>query len=37
LVPLHVIDEAVAHVRDGSIIDLVYDPQTAQLVAFNRN
>lgn len=32
LVPLHVIDEAVRAVRDGSITDLVYDPTTAQLV-----
>lgn len=32
LVPLHVIDEAVAHIRDGSITHLLYDPQTARLV-----
>lgn len=32
LVPLHVIDEAVQRIRDGSITDLVYDPQTARLV-----
>lgn len=32
LVPLHVIDEAVARIRDGSITDMVYDPQTARLV-----
>jgi len=32
LVPLHVIDEAVAHIRDGSITQLIYDPQTARLV-----
>lgn len=32
LVPLHVIDEAVKRIRDGSIIDMVYDPATAQLV-----
>jgi len=32
LVPLHVIDEAVQRIRDGSITDLVYDPSTAQLV-----
>ncbi len=32
LVPLHVIDEAVERIRDGSITDVVYDPQTAQLV-----
>jgi hypothetical protein len=32
LVPLHVIDEAVQRIRDGSIADVLYDPQTAQLV-----
>jgi T5orf172 domain len=32
LVPLHVIDEAVERIRDGSITDVVYDPTTAQLV-----
>jgi hypothetical protein len=32
LVPLHVIDEAVQRIRDGSITDVVYDPQTARLV-----
>jgi len=32
LVPLHVIDEAVERIRDGSITDVVYDPKTAQLV-----
>ncbi len=32
LVPLHVIDEAVARIRDGSITEVVYDPKTAQLV-----
>lgn len=32
LVPLHVIDEAVEKIRDGSIVDLVYDPQEARLV-----
>lgn len=31
LVPLHVIDEAVARIRDGSITDMVYDPETARL------
>ncbi|OBS10680.1 GIY-YIG nuclease family protein [Acidihalobacter prosperus] len=31
LVPLHVIDEAVQHIRDGSITDIVYDPRMAQL------
>lgn len=32
LVPLHVIDEAVEAIRDGSITNLVYDPNRAQLV-----
>lgn len=32
LVPLHVIDEAVQRIRDGSITDAVYDPKTAQLL-----
>jgi T5orf172 domain len=32
LVPLHVIDEAVQRILDGSITDMVYDPQTARLV-----
>jgi Meiotically Up-regulated Gene 113 (MUG113) protein len=32
LVPLHVIDEAVQHIRDGSITNMVYDPATARLV-----
>jgi hypothetical protein len=32
LVPLHVIDEAVQRIRDGSITDVVYAPDTAQLV-----
>jgi hypothetical protein len=32
LVPLHVIDEAVQRVRDGSITDVLYDPRTASLV-----
>ncbi|MGM2776549.1 GIY-YIG nuclease family protein, partial [Bacillus cereus group sp. Bce015] len=32
LVPLHVIDEAVQRVRDGSITDMNYDPKTAQLI-----
>jgi len=36
LVPLHVIDEAVERIRDGSITDLVYDPQTASLVTQGR-
>jgi hypothetical protein len=33
LVPLHVIDEAVERIRDGSITDVSYDPQTARLVS----
>ena len=32
LVPLHVIDEAVQRIRDGSITRVVYDPKTASLV-----
>ena len=32
LVPLHVIDEAVERIRDGSITDMVYDPTSAQLM-----
>lgn len=32
LVPLHVIDEAVQRIRDGSITDVTYDPKTARLV-----
>jgi len=32
LVPLHVIDEAVERIRDGSITDVVYDPASARLV-----
>jgi hypothetical protein len=32
LVPLHVIDEAVKAIRDGSITSLAYDPKSAQLV-----
>jgi hypothetical protein len=31
LVPLHVIDEAVEKIRDGSITDFVYDPTAASL------
>ncbi|MDO5623764.1 MAG: GIY-YIG nuclease family protein [Pseudomonadota bacterium] len=33
LVPLHVIDEAVQRIRDGSITGLRYDPQKASLVS----
>lgn len=32
LVPLHVIDEAVDRIRNGSITEVIYDPQTARLV-----
>ncbi|MDQ2841911.1 MAG: GIY-YIG nuclease family protein [Acidobacteriota bacterium] len=32
LIPLHVIDEAVQRIRDGSITDVVYDPKSARLV-----
>jgi hypothetical protein len=32
LVPLHVIDEAVQRIRDGSITDVIYDVQTARLI-----
>jgi T5orf172 domain len=37
LVPLHVIDEAVDRIRDGSITEIVYDPATAKLVAVGGN
>ncbi|WP_284893763.1 GIY-YIG nuclease family protein [Cobetia amphilecti] len=33
LVPLHVIDEAVQCIRDGSITNVVYEPKTANLVS----
>jgi len=32
LVPLQVIDEAVTRIRDGSITEVAYDPETARLV-----
>ena len=32
LVPLHVIEQAVHHIRDGSIMDVTYDPAAARLV-----
>ncbi len=32
LVPLHVIDEAVQRIREGSISGFIYDPKTARLV-----
>jgi len=36
LVPLHVIDQAVEKIRDGSITDFVYDPTTASLTSAGR-
>ncbi|MCI2808528.1 GIY-YIG nuclease family protein [Eoetvoesiella caeni] len=33
LVPLHVIDEAVQRIRDGSITEMIYEPQTARLIS----
>ena len=33
LVPLHVIDEAVERIRNGSITEVVYDPKSARLSA----
>ncbi|MEC9362934.1 GIY-YIG nuclease family protein [Sinimarinibacterium flocculans] len=32
LVPLHVIDEAVQRIRDGSITQVIYHPETASLI-----
>jgi hypothetical protein len=32
LVPLHVIDEAVQRIRDGSITNVIYDPDSARLI-----
>jgi hypothetical protein len=32
LVPLQVIDEAVQRIRNGSIVDVVYDPKSARLI-----
>jgi len=32
LVPLHIINEAVERIQDGSITDVTYDPATARLV-----
>ncbi|WP_431201581.1 GIY-YIG nuclease family protein [Bradyrhizobium betae] len=37
LVPLHVIDQAVRKIRDGSITDFVYDPATASLKSTARS
>jgi T5orf172 domain len=33
LVPLHVIDDAVQRILDGSIVNAAYDPKLAQLIA----
>jgi hypothetical protein len=33
LVPLHVIDEAVQRIRDGTITEVIYDPKSARLAA----
>lgn len=33
LVPLHVVDEAVQRIQNGSVIDLAYDPKTASLIS----
>lgn len=32
LLPLHVIDQAVKHIVDGTITDMVYDPNNAELI-----
>lgn len=37
LVPLHVIDEAVQRIRDGSITEVIYDPRSARLVKSARS
>ena len=34
LVPLPAVDEAVQRIRDGSIVNVVYDPDTARLATF---
>lgn len=36
LVPLHVIDEAVSRIRDGSITNVIYDPKTASLIGLGQ-
>lgn len=33
LVPLHIIDEVVRRIQDGSITEVVYDPASASLVS----
>lgn len=35
LIPLPIIDEAVQRIRDGSIVNTVYDPGTARLATFS--
>jgi hypothetical protein len=35
LVPLHVIDEAVQRIWDGSISEFIYDPKTARLAGLS--
>ena len=37
LVPLHVIDEAVKRIQDGSITEVFYDPEAARLSLINQN
>jgi hypothetical protein len=37
LVPLFIIDEAVARIKDGSIIDYIYDPGAAKLIMATDN
>ena len=32
LIPLHVIDQAVERIRDGTITNVIYDPKTARLI-----
>ena len=32
MVPLHIINEVVSHIREGTIVNLKYDPSSAQLV-----
>lgn len=37
LVPLHIINEAVERIKDGSIMDYHYDPKAAALILRNNN
>ncbi len=37
LVPLHVLDEAVQRIRNGSIVHVAYDPDTASLLPLDDN